>query len=94
MFLLQLPVQCCAAVMASTLAVVVSVIVGGKALSVMFQTTNASTSTVEDTESALWGPACAILVIKEITARKVRIVSSGFLCSFWLLTLLCVMFNH
>lgn len=69
--LLQLPVQCCAAGMASTPAAAASATAGGKALSVTCQPTSALTSTVEDTASALWAPASAIPVIRAIIVRKV-----------------------
>lgn len=75
MFLFQLPVQCCAVVMASTRVVAASATAGGKALSVMCQTTSALISTVEDTAFALWVPVSATLVIKEIIVKKVRIIS-------------------
>lgn len=73
MCLVQPPVQCCVAVMASTLVAAASATVGGKGLSATCQPTSALTSTVEDMASALWAPASAILVIRAITVRKVRI---------------------
>lgn len=74
--LFQLPVRCCAVVMASTPVDAANATAGGKALSATSQPTNASTSTVEGTASALWVPASAILVIRAITVRKVRKTSS------------------
>lgn len=62
--------------MASTPVAAASATAGGKALSVMCQPTSASTSTVEDMASALWALASAILVIKAIIVRKVRITYS------------------
>lgn len=76
MCLVQLPVQCCAVVMASTPVDAASATVGGKALSATCHPTSASTSTVEGTAFALWVPASAILAIKAIIVRKVRIISS------------------
>lgn len=64
-------------VTASTPVVAASAIAGGKALSVMCQTTSALISTVEDTAFALWVPVSATLVIKEIIVKKVRIISSS-----------------
>lgn len=75
MCLVQLPVQCCAVVMDSIPVAAASATAGGKALSATCQPISASTSTVEDMASALWVPASAILVIREITVRKVRIMS-------------------
>lgn len=54
--------------------VAASAIAGGKALSVMFQTTSALTSTVEDMAFASWVPVSATLVIKEIIVKKVSII--------------------
>lgn len=66
----ELPVQCSAVVTASTPVVAASAIVGGKALSVMFQPTSALISIVEGMAFVLWEPASAILVIKVTIVRK------------------------
>lgn len=59
--------------MASTRVAAASATAAGKGQSATCQPTSASTSTVEDTASALWGPASVILVIRVTTVKKVRI---------------------
>lgn len=74
MCFVQLPAQCCAVAMASIPVAAASATAGGKAPSATCQPTSASTSTVEDMASALWVPASAILVIRAIIVRKVRLI--------------------